>query len=44
MTRYVISGASGSLGGKIATLLLEQIPAEHVTLVTRTPDKLDAFN
>jgi NAD(P)H dehydrogenase (quinone) len=43
MTKYVISGASGSLGGKIATLLLEQVPAEDVTLVTRTPDKLDAF-
>jgi NAD(P)H dehydrogenase (quinone) len=43
MTKYVISGASGSLGGKIATLLLAQIPAEDVTLVTRTPDKLDAF-
>jgi NAD(P)H dehydrogenase (quinone) len=43
MTKYVISGASGSLGGKIATLLLEQVPAADVTLVTRTPDKLDAF-
>jgi NAD(P)H dehydrogenase (quinone) len=43
MTKYVISGASGSLGGKIATLLLEQVPAEDVTLVTRTPDKLDSY-
>jgi NAD(P)H dehydrogenase (quinone) len=43
MTKYVISGASGSLGGKIATLLLGQVPAEDVTLVTRTPEKLDTF-
>jgi NAD(P)H dehydrogenase (quinone) len=43
MTKYVISGASGSLGGKIATLLLERVPAQDITLVTRTPDKLDAF-
>jgi NAD(P)H dehydrogenase (quinone) len=43
MTKYLISGASGSLGGKIATLLLEQVPAEDVTLVTRTPDKLNAY-
>jgi NAD(P)H dehydrogenase (quinone) len=43
MTKYMISGASGSLGGKIATLLLNQVAAEDVTLVTRTPEKLDAF-
>jgi NAD(P)H dehydrogenase (quinone) len=43
MTRYVISGASGSLGGKITARLLEKIPAENLTLVTRTPDKLDAL-
>jgi NAD(P)H dehydrogenase (quinone) len=44
MTKYVISGASGSLGGKIATLFLEKIPAGNLTLTTRTPDKLDAFS
>jgi NAD(P)H dehydrogenase (quinone) len=43
MTRYVISGASGSLGGKITARLLEQIPAEALTLTTRTPAKLDAL-
>jgi NAD(P)H dehydrogenase (quinone) len=43
MTKYVISGASGSICGKIATLLLEQVAAEDVTLVSRTPEKLDAF-
>jgi NAD(P)H dehydrogenase (quinone) len=43
MTKYVINGASGSLGGKIATLLLEQVPAEDVSLVTRTPEQLDAY-
>jgi NAD(P)H dehydrogenase (quinone) len=43
MTKYVISGASGSLGGKIAKRLLEKIPAENLTLTTRTPAKLDAY-
>jgi NAD(P)H dehydrogenase (quinone) len=43
MTKYVISGASGSLGGKITALLLEKIGAENLTLVTRTPEKLDAL-
>jgi NAD(P)H dehydrogenase (quinone) len=43
MTKYVISGASGSLGGKIAMRLLERIPAEALTLTTRTPEKLEAY-
>jgi NAD(P)H dehydrogenase (quinone) len=43
MTKYVISGASGSIGGKITQLLLEKIPAEDLTLTTRTPEMLDAF-
>lgn len=43
MTKYVISGASGSLGGKITARLLEQIAPEDLTLVTRTPEKLEEF-
>jgi NAD(P)H dehydrogenase (quinone) len=43
MTKYVISGASGSLGGKITALLLEKIGAENLSLVTRTPEKLGAL-
>ncbi len=43
MTRYVISGASGSMGGKIAARLLAQIAAEDLTLTTRTPEKLGAY-
>jgi NAD(P)H dehydrogenase (quinone) len=43
MTKYVISGASGSLGGKITARLLETIAPENLTLVTRTPEKLDAL-
>jgi NAD(P)H dehydrogenase (quinone) len=43
MTRYVISGASGSLGRKITERLLEKIPAENLTLTTRTPEKLDGL-
>jgi NAD(P)H dehydrogenase (quinone) len=44
MTKYVISGASGSLGGKITELLLDKVPAEDLTLTTRTPEKLDAYS
>jgi NAD(P)H dehydrogenase (quinone) len=40
MTKYVISGASGNLGGKITTRLLEYVPAESLTLTTRTPERL----
>jgi NAD(P)H dehydrogenase (quinone) len=43
MTKYVISGASGSLGGKITARLLETIAPENLTLVTRTPEKLEAL-
>jgi NAD(P)H dehydrogenase (quinone) len=43
MTKYVISGASGSLGGKITERLLETVPVEDLTLTTRTPQKLDAL-
>ncbi|MEY2926197.1 MAG: hypothetical protein RL367_674 [Pseudomonadota bacterium] len=43
MTHYVISGASGSIGGKIATLMLEKVAPGDISLVTRTPDKLNAF-
>lgn len=43
MTRYVISGASGSMGGKIAMRLLEQIAAGDLTLTTRTPERLAAY-
>jgi NAD(P)H dehydrogenase (quinone) len=44
MTNYVVSGASGSLGGKITQLLLDRIPAENLTLTTRTPEKLAGFS
>jgi NAD(P)H dehydrogenase (quinone) len=43
VTKYVISGASGSLGGKIAERLLNRIPAVNLTLTTRTPEKLEAY-
>jgi NAD(P)H dehydrogenase (quinone) len=43
MTKIVVSGASGSLGGKITDLLLDKVPVENLTLVTRTPDKLSAL-
>jgi NAD(P)H dehydrogenase (quinone) len=43
MAKIVISGASGSLGGKITARLLETIAPENLTLVTRTPEKLDAY-
>jgi NAD(P)H dehydrogenase (quinone) len=43
MTKIVISGASGSLGGKITGRLLNKVEAQNITLVTRTPDKLSAL-
>jgi NAD(P)H dehydrogenase (quinone) len=43
MTKFVVSGASGSLGRRITALLLDKIPVEDLTLTTRTPDKLDAL-
>ncbi|WP_298284186.1 SDR family oxidoreductase [Novosphingobium sp.] len=44
MTKYVISGASGSLGRKITEQLLEKIPAENLSVSTRTPSNLDALS
>jgi NAD(P)H dehydrogenase (quinone) len=44
MTKYVISGASGSLGRKITEQLLEKIPAENLSVSTRTPSSLDALS
>ena len=44
MTKYVISGASGSLGRKITEQLLEKIPAENLSVSTRTPNNLDALS
>jgi len=42
MTKIVVSGASGDLGRRITSLLLDHIGPEHVTLVTRTPEKITA--
>jgi len=44
MTKYVISGASGSLGRKITEHLLEKIPADNLSVSTRTPKNLDALS
>ena len=44
MTKYVISGASGSLGRKITEQLLEKVPAENLSVSTRTPKNLDALS
>lgn len=40
MTKVAVSGASGSLGRHITNFLLNEIPAENLTLVTRTPEKV----
>lgn len=44
MTKYVISGASGSLGRKITEQLLRKISAEDLAVTTRTPKNLDALS
>lgn len=43
MTKYVVSGASGSLGRKITEQLLEKIQVENLSVTTRTPQNLDAL-
>ena len=40
MTTTIIGGASGDLGTRIVTLLLEQLSPERLILLTRTPEKL----
>ncbi len=40
--KIVISGASGDLGRKITALLLQQVPASELILLTRHPTKLAA--
>src|SRR4051812_9923880 len=42
MGRIVISGASGDLGHRVTALLLATDPDAELTLVTRTPEKLQA--
>lgn len=41
MGRIVISGASGDLGHRVTDLLLAVDPDAELTLVTRTPEKLN---
>ncbi len=40
--KIVISGASGDLGRKITALLLQQVPASELILLTRKPETLAA--
>ncbi|MGX7895961.1 NAD(P)H-binding protein [Tsuneonella sp. HG222] len=40
MTKVVVSGASGDMGKRITRALLARIPASHLTLTTRTPEKV----
>jgi NAD(P)H dehydrogenase (quinone) len=44
MAEYVMSGASGSLGSKITEQLLEKVPADNLSVSTRTPKNLDALS
>ena len=40
MGKIIVSGASGQFGGAAAAMLLEQVPAEDLVLLSRTPDQL----
>ena len=40
MGKIIVTGASGQFGNAAARLLLEQIPAEDLVLLSRTPDRL----
>ncbi len=41
MSKFIVSGASGSLGRHITRMLLEQVPASDLILTTRSPASLD---
>src|SRR5262245_51631099 len=41
--RILVTGASGHFGGSAARMLLQRIPARDLILMSRKPDKLDAF-
>ena len=40
MGKIIVSGASGQFGGDAAAMLLEQVRAEDLVLLSRTPDQL----
>jgi NAD(P)H dehydrogenase (quinone) len=41
--KIIVTGASGQFGNAAAKLLLDQVPAEDLVLLSRTPDKLAEF-
>jgi NAD(P)H dehydrogenase (quinone) len=41
--KIIVTGASGQFGSAAARLLLEQVPAEDLVLLSRTPDNLAEF-
>jgi len=41
--KIIVTGASGQFGSAAARLLLEQVPAEDLVLLSRTPEKLAEF-
>ena len=43
MGKVIVTGASGQFGNAAAKLLLEQVPAEDLVFLSRTPDKLAEF-
>ena len=43
MGKIIVTGASGQFGSAAARLLLEQVPAEDLVLLSRTPDNLAEF-
>lgn len=43
MGKIIVTGASGQFGHAAATMLLEQVPAEDLVFVSRTPENLADF-
>jgi NAD(P)H dehydrogenase (quinone) len=41
--KIIVTGASGHFGNAAAKLLLDQVPAEDLVLLSRSPDKLAGF-
>lgn len=44
MAKYLVTGATGLLGGKVVKALLERVPADQVAVSVRDPHKAEELN
>jgi NAD(P)H dehydrogenase (quinone) len=43
MSRYLVTGATGGLGGQVVECLLQRVPSNEIVALARGPEKLQAF-